>query len=277
MRALVLTATALGVGALAPLTARHRFESRVAGEVDRLWSHPAAIAVGPEQFRARASVLPAPVRRYFDFATGGHAPAVRTAHLLHGGTFRTSPDASWFPIAGEQFVTAGTPGFVWHATLRPLPLVWIEARDRLEAGHGHMLVKALSLFTLADAASPEIDQSAHLRWLGEAAWVPYALVADAVRWEPIDDHSARASLEGAGPGVTAVFEFEADGRLSAFRADRYRDVGGGRAVLTPFVGRCSEYRHIGAFRVPTSVEATWRLESGDFTFARFQVSSIEYN
>lgn len=277
MRGAVLAATALGVAALAPLDAKRRFQGRVASETDSLLSQPAAVSVGPEQLRARMDALPDPVRRYLEFATRGTAPAIRTAHVRHGGTFRTAPDASWFPIAGEQFITAGTPGFVWHATLRPLPVFWIEARDRLEAGRGNMLVKALSLFTLADASSPEIDQGASLRWLGEAAWVPYAFVSDAIRWEPIDEHSARATLRQPGLAASAVFEFEADGRLSFFRADRHRDVGGGRSVLTPFTGRCTEYRDIGGFRVPTSVEASWRLESGDFPYARFRVTSIEYN
>ena len=33
----------------------------------------------------------------------------------------------------------------------------------------------------------------------------------------------------------------------------------------------------GGFRVPTSVEVTWDLEEGAFTYARFRITTIEYN
>jgi hypothetical protein len=278
MSRLALVASPLvAIAALAPMAAKRRFGARVDREATSLIEQPAAIQVGPAERRARSAALPDPVRRYLRYAIGDDAPAIRSAHLTHGGTFRTAPTASWFPIDGEQYFTTAIPGFVWHATLRPLPLFWIEARDRVQAGRGHMLVKALSLFTLADATGPRIDQGATLRWLGECAWFPYAFVGEAIRWEPIDHRSARATVVQSGLPVTAVFEFDREGRLAGLKADRYRDRGGGGATLTPFLGRYSDYREYGGFRVPTSVEVSWLLEEGVFTYARFVVSSLEYN
>lgn len=276
MRILAIVAAVLAVTGLVPLVARQRFRAGVDREVQHLLSQPAVVPVGPDEREARWNGLPDPVRRYLQFAITDRAPAIRTARLTHGGTFRTSPDARWFPIDGEQHFTVGAPGFVWHATVWLLAVFWIEARDRVERGRGSMLVKVLSLFTVADARGPEIDQGATLRWLGESAWFPYALVGDAVRWEAIDGRSARATVAQEGLPVSAVFEFDEDGRLAGLRADRYRDTGGGKAALTPFTGRYAEYRDFGGFRVPTSVEVSWLLETGAFTYARFNVTSIEY-
>src|ERR1039458_260259 len=55
------------------------------------------------------------------------------------------------------------PGFVWYARIRMLPLLWIEARDCLISGHGNMLVKFNSIFTLADAHGAGIDQGSQAR------------------------------------------------------------------------------------------------------------------
>ena len=59
--------------------------------------------------------------------------------------------------------------------------------------------------------------------------------------------------------------------------ERYRDVGGGKRVLTPWVGRCSGYREFGYFRVPAHVEVAWVMDGVEFTYARFDLTAIEYN
>ena len=89
-----------------------------------------------------------------------------------------------------------------------------------------MLIKVYSLFTLADARSPEIDQGARLRWLAECVWLPYGFVGDGIAWEPIDGRSARATLLGDGLPVSAVVEIDEEGKLTCIRGDRYRDLGG---------------------------------------------------
>jgi hypothetical protein len=94
----------------------------------------------------------------------------------------------------------------------------------------------------------------------------------------VSGDAARATLvqEGAPP-VAAIFEFDAEGRIVVIRGERYRDVAGGKPVLTPWVGRCSGYREFGRFRVPTHVEVAWVLDGVEFAYARFDVTTIEYN
>lgn len=222
-------------------------------------------------------MLPEPVRRHLRFAVREGTPAIVTARLQHDGFFRTKPGQRWLPIDGEQYFTTAAPGFVWHATVRPLPLMWIEARDCLVGGRGNMLVKLESIFPMVDAAGPEIDQGASLRWLAESAWFPYALVGDAISWEPIDTRSARATIRNGELPVSAVFEIDAEGRLACLHAERYCDIGGGKAVLIPWTGRYGEYHEFDGFRIPTSVEVSWDLEKGPFSYARFRITRIDYN
>lgn len=89
--------------------------------------------------------LPEPVRRYLRYAISTEAPTIRTARLKHDGFFRTKPNQNWLAIKGEEYFTIAKPGFVWDASVRLAPLLWIQARDLMQAGQASMLVKVNSL------------------------------------------------------------------------------------------------------------------------------------
>jgi hypothetical protein len=271
-----IATVALAVILLAGTICRRRLRSRVSAEVTTLFSG-AARSIGAEQLAARYDGLPEPVRRYLRYAVSAEAPATRTARLKHDGFFRMKPNQKWLAIRGEEYFTVAVPRFVWNATVRPAPLLWIEARDLLQSGHGNMLVKINSAITIADAEGPELDQGASLRWLGEAVWFPYAFVGDQVRWEAIDDHSARATLVQPGLPVAAIVEIDDEGELTSLRSDRYRDLGRGQSVLTPWIAKCSEYRTFSGFHVPTNIEVAWEIDQQRFSYARFRVTTLEYN
>jgi hypothetical protein len=247
-----------------------RFERRVEREARELWSIPAGAPA-----RAPPESLPAPVRRYAE-ASGAarHAP-VRTVRLRHGGTFRTAVDGPWLPIRGEQYFAGDPPGFVWWGRVRLAPGVWVEARDRSALGAGEMWIVAASTWTIGRVTGPELDQGALTRLLGEMVWLPTALLDDRyVRWEAVDDASARATLRVGGREVVATFRFGPDGLVTGFTAERYRDVGG-EGVLTPFVGTSSDYREVGGLRLPFRMEAAWELDGRPAPYVRFEVDEIQ--
>jgi hypothetical protein len=264
------------VAAVAAQAGRRRFHAAVMADVEQLLAH-AEKGVGGDALASRRDALPEPIQRYLRYAISPAAPAIRTMRLEHDGLFRTGPGQSWLPIAGEEIFTAATPGFVWHATVRPAPWLWIEARDRLLDDRGNMLVKLLSMIPIADASGREIDQGARLRWLAEAAWFPYAWVGDSIAWEPIDGSQARVTLRCEGLPVTGIVQVDADGRLVTFSAPRYRDTGHGTAVLTPWTGHYGDYREFSGVRLPASVDVAWELDAGPFSYARFRLTSVEFN
>jgi hypothetical protein len=268
---------AAAIGGAMLIASQHRqFRCATEADVHALFS-ASETRIGHAALDARWHTLPAPIQRHLTYAITAAAPSIRTARLRHAGTFRTGPRQPWSPIVGEQYFSASRPGFVWFASMRVAPLVWIQARDRLVNGRGNMLVKPLSAFAIADASGPEIDQGAALRWLAESVWFPYAFAADTVAWEAIDARSARASLRTCGSSVQATFEVDADGRIVQLHAERFRDLGGGRSVLTPWSGCYRDYAEFGGFHVPSSVEVTWDLTDGPFSYARFNVTALEYN
>ena len=237
---------------------------------------PSAPRLDAPVAQAQAGALPAVVERYLRLAGAERAP-IRSVRLRHGGSLRPSTDGKWLPIEGTELFVAEPPGFVWWGRARVMPGLWIDARDKLVDGKGNMLVMAASTVVLANAEGRELDQGAALRMLGEMVFLPTSLRdARYVSWEPIDTSKARATLSLRGVEVAAIFEFGADGMPARVTANRYRDVDG-QGVMTPWLGVMSDYRDVGGVRVPFLLEATWELESGPFTYARFLVEDVVFD
>jgi len=271
----------VGVGmlamAVAPAIGRLAFDRQVEREVDEL---ARGVVFAPSPFiRLEAYTgLPAPVRRYLEFAGVEGRPRIRFARLLHGGLFRTTPGSKWMAIEGEEYFSTEPPGFIWYATVRPMPFVHIRARDRYMNGAGNMLVKPLSLLTLADARGSEVDVSALLRFAAEAPWFPTALVpGEHVRWEAIDADSARVVIRDGSIGASGVFRFHADGRIVEFETrDRFQ-ADGQTAVRRPWGGVYSRYDEVDGFRIPAEAEVRWLSPPEVFPYARFELYRVEYN
>src|SRR6266571_2819995 len=274
-RALSIAAVVVAVLLLVVSANSLRFGRRVAREARAMWGSPTE----PRAIdRERLGELPPPVRRYLVRAVGARTVAVRTVRLRHGGTFRPKLDGAWLPIRGDEYFAADPPGFVWWGRTRIAPGVWVEARDRSVGGVGNMLVSAESTFTLADSKGPGMDQGALLRLLAEMPWVPTALFDDRyVTWTAVNDRRAGAKLRVSGREVVGVFGFGTDGLITAFTADRHRDLGAGESVLTPWSGQYSDYREIEGILVPHDVVVSWQVDGQSIPYARFSVERLEFD
>jgi hypothetical protein len=278
MSAIVLWTLALIVSAsgLIVTVNSHRFARSVREEARELWT--ATPPGGESGSRLAVQSLPAPVRRYLRLAGADTHPTLRSARLQHGGTMTLSPDAKPVAIRGRQYLAADPPGFVWWGRVRLGPGAWIDARDKVIGGVAGMKVMVESTKTLHDVAGPELDQGALVRLLGEMTWMPTAFLDGRyITWEAMDHSHARARLRTNGREVIAVFEFGADGMPARVTAERHRDLGGGKSVLTPFAGTLADWRDVDGLSVPFRVEGSWIIEGKPFTFARFQVERIEFD
>ena len=71
--------------------------------------------------------------------------------------------------------------------------------------------------------------------------------------------------------------FGADALPMAFAAERYRDVGGGESVLTPFTGRLSDYRLVSGGLLPFHVVAAWVVENQPIEYVDFVVEELAFD
>lgn len=212
--------------------------------------------------------LPPPVQRYFKFAIPEDQPYISSVRLKHRGHFRLKPEQKWKAIEGQEYFTSPKPGFVW---LGKLPFV--SGKDSYIEGEGNLTIKLLSLIKIIDEKGEQLNQGELLRWLGESPWFPTALLpSDKLKWEPVDENRAKIILRDAGISVQGIFRFDKTGAITDFTAKRFKD-----GNLEKWTGHYKDYRKVSGFRIPHRVEVEWNFTSGDFPYARFFLTRIEYN
>ncbi len=219
--------------------------------------------------------LPAPVQRYLRFAGVVGRPRIRTARLTQRGSMRVAPGQPWQPVAAEEHFAVFPLGYIWHATVAS-GLFSVEIRDAYFAGYGEVLARLASFVPVAEARGPEVDEGALVRYLSETVFFPTVLV-DQVRWEPIDDESARVFLSDDELEVSAICTFDSrTGRMVNLVAERWRDEDGyfhKHVWSAPF----EEYAEFNGFMIPSESAAIWHLDDEEFEYARFEVTDAEFD
>lgn len=220
--------------------------------------------------------LPASVQRWLDNSQVVGQERISTVRLKQTGMMRTEPNKSWMPFQAEQYFVTEEPGFIWNAKINAAPIFHIAGRDKYDDGHGNMLIKILSLFTIGDATGKEIDQGTMLRYLAEMMWFPAVALNDYIKWEEIDKKSAQATMSYRGVTASAIFIFNENDDIDSFSAQRYGEFGGQYSLET-WSGSVKEIKVMDGIRIPTKGEVTWELETGDFTWLEWEITEIEYN
>jgi hypothetical protein len=259
---------------LVPLlaTAAYSWKARVARLFVRLRQRPAGPCASFDETELDA--LPAPVARYFRAALQNGQPIVRHALLTQRGEIlvREKP-ALWRPFTATEAMTVG--GFVWDARVRVVPGFPIRVCDFFIAGVGSMRASILGVWPLLRVqGTPEIAAGALLRYLAEAVWMPTALLpSQGVRWTPIDETSARATITVGETTESLDFHFGDDGLVQrVFTNARPRD---GHASA-PWQGRFADYRDVHGMKIPLSAEAEWLLRDGPLPSWRGHIVSAAF-
>jgi hypothetical protein len=219
------------------------------------------------------TTLPEPVQRYFKYSLPDEQKYISYVKLKHTGTFRTKVDQKWMPISGSEYFSTQRPGFVWFASVKPFPLIWITARDTYYKGNGNVLIKLLSLFTIGNSMGKEVNQATLTRFIAEAPWFPTALLpGDYLKWEAIDSNSAKVIVSDSRIDISGIFYFNEKGEITQFTADRYMNT-----TKEKWTCYYKNYKDFDGVKVPTDGEVVWNLKSGNFSYARFKLTDIEFN
>ncbi|MBA7688990.1 hypothetical protein ES703_97482 [subsurface metagenome] len=156
---------------------------------------------------ADLEALPEPVQRYLHYSGIVGKEHIRTVRLRQQGSMRIKVGGPWLALKAVQYYTTDPPAFLWRGSVKPMPLLWVAARDASLEGRGNLVVRLLGLFKIADARAPELDQGTLLRYLSEGIWFPTVYLEDYIQWEAIDSVSARATMSYGEVRASAVFYF----------------------------------------------------------------------
>jgi hypothetical protein len=221
--------------------------------------------------------LPAPVRRYLEFALTPGQPIVRNTRLRQVGEFAMQPD-SWKPFTAVQDFSAAPPGFLWDARIRMTPAIPVFVRDGYCAGEGAMYGALSALVPVVNEhGTPFMASGELLRYLAEAVFFPTALLPrDGISWNPIDENTAQVTLVDADTTVSCDVNFGELGQIVGISAMR----GGApnrKFELTRWVGHFGDYRRVDGMMIPTWGEVEWVLPEGPRPYFRARIVDVQYD
>lgn len=261
------------VAALAVSIGYWSFGRMVVREVRNLFARPLAAdraVVTP----AMLQDLPAPVQRYLIHAGVVGKPIVQTVRLKQQGRMRTGRDQPWMPIKAEEYYTVDDPGFIWNATfyLGGLPL--LRVRDSYRDGKGHIIGKIGALVPILEGKGEGIDQGTMLRYLQEMTWFPSAFLLENITFTPVDDGSVQVTLTDHGKSVTGTMVIDAEGKLTNFIGERFRDDKNGYGTWTTPMTAYGEHQGL---KLPVSGKGVWLLPEGDLEYIDVTATEIEFD
>lgn len=228
----------------------------------------ATIVATPEFQYQQIINLPEPLKRYFKHVLKEGQPAISFIRMRHEGQFKTGIDKEWINITGEQYATTQRPGFIWKGTTS-----LFTARDMYIGDKGRLIVTLLSLYNMVDAQGEHYDQGELLRWLGESVLYPTNLLpSHQLQWLPIDTHKAKLIFNYNNLSLFFIFTFNILGEITEMETKRYMD----NQNLETWVIKVADYEEMNDIRIPTSFEVLWRLAKGDFSYAKFTMTVVEY-
>jgi len=220
--------------------------------------------------------LPKNVQEWLKYSGVIGKRKITSVRLKQKAEMRLEKDKNWMKVNAEQYFKTKEPGFIWKANINMAPLIHISGRDKYENGKGNMLIKPLSLFTIADSKGKEVDQGSLLRYLAEMMWFPSAAINDYLMWEKIDEYSSKATMNYKDVIAEGIFTFNNKGEVINFQAERYGEFDGEYRLETWSIP-VRDYKKFEGIKIPTKGNVTWKLDDGDFNWFNFVITEVEYN
>ena len=188
----------------------------------------------------------------------------------------------WFKPGGRAMLFTATERFAcdqvafrWRARFPLVPLLALNVTDQYARGFGELAVRALHL-PLQRQTGRDVAIAEAYRYLAELIWVPDAILANReLEWRAVDARRVEVSTEAAGERVKMMLVFGLDGEIERCCADARPRLVNGRSIPTPWGGAVSDYRSLGARRMPTRAEVYWDLPEGRFVYWEATVTSAE--
>ncbi len=203
--------------------------------------------------------LPAPLRRYFTVAFGNEVP--RVASMVTWGRARAR-FGLWMPL---RFQLYHRPG---QAFLRKMEVTWF----------GLPVLHALDQYLNSEGATgpvnnletgPKVNQGANLILWAEATFYPSILLTDPrLRWESIDETSARLIYPFDGKDEELIFYFDPDtGLPTRTWGLRYQGASGEKV---PWFAEILSWQTVDGRQLPRRVAVTWEADGAPWSYWDFE-------
>ena len=127
---------------------------------------------------------------------------------------------------------------------------------------------------MVDGKGKAYNQGELLRWLGESVLYPTNLLpSENLHWEPIDHLHAKFTFSYNGVSLFYLVTFNEAGEIIELETKRYMD----SMHLETWIIKLANYKEMNKVTIPTVFEVLWRLKSGHLSYAKFNMTKVEYD
>jgi len=270
--ALVLVGVVYGFASQGPLSLRAEYRREVRDRLAQLGSLP---LVTEEDL----APLPEAVQRYVRLSGAVGRPKAHHVMAVWRGRIRAGPGDPWMSFAAEQVNFLDEPArfFLMDARKGGLPVDVFHAFADHDAT---MRVRLLSVVPLVTAAGPELRRAETVTVFNDLCILaPGALVDPAIRWEPLEAHTARGYYTVGSNTISAVLSFNEAGELVDFVSDDRLAASpdGKQFALQRWSTPLSAYQRFEDRRVATRGEGRWHPSEGEFVYLELELLDFEVN
>jgi hypothetical protein len=213
------------------------------------------------------SDLPKPVSRFYQTILGDRIPAIESAVITGRGSLRfrgiTFPARLRFTHDAGQGYRHYIEATIFGYALMKVNEYYLDGRSRMELPVGVI------------ENEPKVEMAANLGLWGESVWLPSIFVTDPrVRWEPIDDTTARLVVPFRDEEDTFTVIFDAKtGLIRSMEALRYREATDEAKI--PWLLEALEWETFHGVSIPSLSSVTWQDEGTPWLI--IEVEEVVYN
>jgi hypothetical protein len=205
--------------------------------------------------------LPEPARRYLIHAIQPGTRLAGSVYLEMEGQIGLQPGGAKLPLRAQE-ILAAPGGLIWKASAGS-GFMRISGYDFYRKGEGGMRWFLWGVIPVMSAQGSDITRSAAGRVAMEAlAWLPSILVLrNEVRWEAIDDRSARVYLRVGDEETESVIHVSPDGALERVEVMRWEVDGlnGSPEYLRSVAEVLGEEGEFEGYRIPIRILLTSKV------------------
>ncbi|HEX7713297.1 MAG TPA: DUF6544 family protein [Bacillota bacterium] len=216
--------------------------------------------------------LPNPVQKYLIYVGAVGKEKVQNVKLIAAGEMKMNLKSGWSKINFEQynfFASHLTRLFYIKLNMLGIPILGLHSYTDANAS---MLVKLGGLIPVVDVKGREMRISDTVTLLNDMSiFAPAALIDNRIRWESIDDHTAKAIFNPGYCTVSAVLYFNDRGELVNFISDdRYSLEEDGSFKKIRWSTPIRDYQERNGIKLASYAEAVWNRPEGDDSYFRLK-------
>lgn len=211
--------------------------------------------------------LPAPVARFYHKVYGDEIPVIKSAVI--SGWADVRPTGPAYMPARFRFIHDSGKGYRHYIEAGLFGLPMLQVNERYLDG------KAFGETPFGTDEGTQVDQAANLGMWAEMIWMPAVYLTDPrVRWEPIDEHTARLIVPLNESTDNFIVRFNPDtGLIDWFESMRYQNQASSEKIL--WLNKAVEWKTLNGITTNTVGAATW-MNNGT-PWAIFHVDDIRLN